>query len=138
MKLNQTTTLWVDPEVDQSPVRYAISALQRDWRQVVGRDLVMVTALAPNQIRLVFTPTTHEEGFRVWCHDETALFIGGQDDLGVVFGIYHFCETVLGVDPLGFWTDYEPPRRSEIPLDPFLYTSPKPAVRFRGWFVNDE
>jgi hypothetical protein len=56
-----------------------------------------------------------EEAFSILCNDtDASVQIGGSDDLGVVFGIYHFCERCLGVDPYEFWTDFEFDRRDEL------------------------
>jgi hypothetical protein len=71
-------------------------------------------------------------------HLEKLLLIAGSNPRGTMFGIYHFLEYQLGVDPLYFWTDYEPEKRPEIVLDDLAYVSPEPDFKFRGWFINDE
>lgn len=66
------------------------------------------------------------------------LVILGADDRGAMFGIYHFLEKELGVDPLKLWTDYEPKKQEKIILKNINYMDNGPDVKFRGWFINDE
>ncbi len=48
---------------------------------------------------------------------------------------------VLGVEPLGYWSDLEPSfvGAPGITLPPgWAYTPGPPNTRYRGWFPNDE
>ncbi len=65
-----------------------------------------------------------------------ALVIAGADKRGTIFGVYHLSERI-GVSPWHYWADV-PARRSQR-----LYAMPgrmieKPAVKYRGIFINDE
>ena len=62
----------------------------------------------------------------------------GTDELGAIYGMLHFSKEHLGVDPLWFWADLPPVRRSSVELAPSEFLSPPWRVRYRGWFVNDE
>ncbi|MAE62835.1 MAG: hypothetical protein CMJ18_01065 [Phycisphaeraceae bacterium] len=80
------------------------------------------------------------ECFVIEQHGDTIVVIG-SDTLGTIFGIYHVCEHVLGVDPLRFWTDMPAPRCSLQELwrrarQPVRFGPP--AVPLRGWFVNED
>ncbi|CAM3426362.1 glycosyl hydrolase 115 family protein [Zobellia roscoffensis] len=66
------------------------------------------------------------------------LNIIGGNPRGTMFGIYYFLEKELGVDPLKYWTGYEPEKREKIILQPIDYKSVEPDFKFRGWFINDE
>ncbi len=66
------------------------------------------------------------------------LLICGSDKRGAMWGIYDLCENVLGVDPLYFWTDNAPQKRTSLSLDTLDINSESPTFRFRGWFLNDE
>jgi len=67
-----------------------------------------------------------------------AVVLTGSDVRGAIYAVYQFSQQFLGVDPLYFWTDHIPQRRSEASLpDNFSLTS-GPAFHFRGWFLNDE
>jgi Glycosyl hydrolase family 115 len=67
-----------------------------------------------------------------------AVVLTGSDMRGAIYSIYQFSQQFLGVDPLYYWTDHAPARRSsaEVP-DDFSLTE-GPAWHFRGWFLNDE
>ncbi len=66
------------------------------------------------------------------------ITIGGGHDRALTFGIYHFLEHQLGVDPLYFWSGIAPARADKLVLDPMDYTAEEPAFKYRGWFINDE
>ncbi len=80
------------------------------------------------------------EGYRVQTfgqHHQNVLLCG-SDERGTMWAVYDFAEKVLGVDPVGFWTDHEPPPRTDWTLgDYFVEDAPAP-FRYRGWFINDE
>ncbi len=138
MKLDRHTTLFI-PDEGGSPVQYALESLRKDWRKIFGGEPRQVSEPAGHQIRLQFAHDLTEEGFRVSHRaGDDHLLIEGADDLGLVFGIYHLCEHILGVDPYAFWTDFVYPRHESLEVRPFAYTAPRPKMRWRGWFINDE
>ena len=60
------------------------------------------------------------------------------DDLGAVYALLHISHTALGVEPFWFWND-QPLGRRETALIPCGEThSCAAAIRYRGWFINDE
>lgn len=137
MKIDASFAL-LAPSSPPSPVRHALDALRRDWRAVFGAELSDAQKPAPRQIRLVLANLGREEAFRITVTDESAVLIEGNDDLGLVFGIYRFCDEILGVEPFHFWTDLPPQPRKEIAVEVGVRAEAEPAVRFRGWFVNGE
>ncbi|MBC8126061.1 MAG: glycosyl hydrolase 115 family protein, partial [Gloeobacteraceae cyanobacterium ES-bin-144] len=66
------------------------------------------------------------------------LIIAGSDERGTMFGIYHFIEEMLGVDPLYFWSGLEPEKRDTLAWETVKLSAGEPTFRFRGWFINDE
>ncbi len=66
------------------------------------------------------------------------LLIAGSDERGAMFGVYAFIEQYLGVDPMYFWTDRAPAKRSRLGWDRVRIWADEPTFRFRGWFLNDE
>lgn len=67
------------------------------------------------------------------------IILSGADMRGTMYAIYTFSEKILGVDPMYFWTDNPPKRRTsiDVPAD-FKINDPGPLFRFRGFFINDE
>lgn len=66
------------------------------------------------------------------------LLIAGSDGRGTMFGIYDFIQKHLGVDPLYFWKDREPARKSILAWNKVDIRVNEPSFKFRGWFINDE
>src|SRR2546429_2690349 len=53
--------------------------------------------------------------------------------------IYQFSEQYLGVDPLYYWTDRQPLRRTQLGLPASLNKQfPASVFKYRGLFINDE
>lgn len=76
-----------------------------------------------------------------FCLDATedALLLSASDELGFIYGLYEISRRFLGILPFWFWNDQviEPKVFVEIPAG-FRYASLPCAIRFRGWFINDE
>jgi hypothetical protein len=67
------------------------------------------------------------------------VLLAGADIRGTIYSVYQFSEEYLGVDPLYYWTDQEPVRRTQIELPASLSKQfPKPVFKYRGLFINDE
>jgi pimeloyl-ACP methyl ester carboxylesterase len=77
------------------------------------------------------------EGYRVVAKDGR-LLIAGSDERGTMWGLYSLSEKVLGVDPMGFWTDRFAAKKQSVPMAGIALSSDGPTYRFRGWFLNDE
>lgn len=76
----------------------------------------------------------HAEAFGV----ENLLIIAGSDKLGAIYGMFSLSEK-MGVSPLATWADGVIPTKDRIVLtDTDFITSSEPAVKFRGFFINDE
>lgn len=109
----------------------AIRMLRRDMDRMLlseepGGDIVLrQTALPPEQ----FTLTVLED----------TLTVLAGNPLGFVYGLLEISRRFLGITDLWFWNDqrFVPVLFADIPED-FCFTSETFAVRFRGWFINDE
>jgi hypothetical protein len=60
------------------------------------------------------------------------------DDLGFFYGTFYLSEHILGVPPFWFWADLSAARRSGAAVPEGEIRSRPAAVRYRGWFINDE
>jgi len=68
-----------------------------------------------------------------------AVILTGSDLRGVIYAVYEFSGKFLGVDPLYYWTDRTPARRSTVVVpDDLAVQDGPPSFRYRGWFINDE
>ena len=68
---------------------------------------------------------------------EKAFVIAGSDPRGTVFGAYDVSYGI-GVSPWYWWDDVPPVHRDEVWVLPGRHTQGTPAVKYRGFFVNDE
>ncbi len=78
------------------------------------------------------------EVFRIAASDGH-LEIGASDELGFVYGIYWVSREILGIHNFWFWNDQviEPKECIQVP-DDLEFASEPYAVKYRGWFLNDE
>jgi hypothetical protein len=141
------------PEGAGSAVVHAADMLKRDMTKVLARDGRDGLGsgrrdYGPTRIEAVFAapgdPLYGEaERFSISFGEEKdgeagLLRLAGSDELGLVYGLLHLSRRCLGVDPLWFWMDAEPPFLGNTALRAEDYVSKPFAVRYRGWFVNDE
>ncbi|WP_328539832.1 glycosyl hydrolase 115 family protein [Streptomyces sp. NBC_00344] len=68
---------------------------------------------------------------------DRAFVIAGSDQRGTVFGVYDVSRGI-GVSPWYWWDDVPPLHRDELYVMPGRHTQGTPAVKYRGFFINDE
>lgn len=79
-----------------------------------------------------------QEGFQIKAKDGH-LEIGASDELGFVYGIYWVSREILGIHNFWFWNDQVIKPREYVPIaDGLEFASEPYAVKYRGWFLNDE
>lgn len=130
--LNRHLSVRIPKECDGKPVQYAAKALKRDLSNVfeetdaAGGTLILQQAGLP------------DEAYEV---DVTrdAITVSASSQLGFAYGIYAVSREFLGVLPFWFFMDQPFARtvQKQIPEGTKL-VNPTYAVKYRGWFVNDE
>ncbi|MCX5138541.1 MULTISPECIES: glycosyl hydrolase 115 family protein [unclassified Streptomyces] len=68
---------------------------------------------------------------------DRAFVIAGSDQRGTIFGTYDVSRGI-GVSPWYWWDDVAPVHRDEIHVLPGRHSQGTPAVKYRGFFINDE
>jgi hypothetical protein len=69
----------------------------------------------------------------------TIVLLTGADMRGTIYAIYQFSQEYLGVDPMYYWTDLEPTKRTSVSIPASLnHAYPAPLFKYRGFFLNDE
>lgn len=147
------------PTAEPAPVEEAAKDLQGDFAKVFGKKLNIVRSAAnagsvaiwigeksklPESMRP--QGLTEPESFSISVVDfeensrpGKAVLLAGADMRGTIYAIYEFSQEFLGVDPLYYWTDELPARRTEILLPATLNKQfPAPVFKYRGFFINDE
>ncbi|WP_129789689.1 glycosyl hydrolase 115 family protein [Promicromonospora panici] len=66
-----------------------------------------------------------------------ALVIVGSDQRGTIYGAYEVSRQI-GVSPWHFFDDVPTAQHDDISIRPGRHTQGTPAVRYRGFFINDE
>jgi Glycosyl hydrolase family 115/Gylcosyl hydrolase family 115 C-terminal domain len=66
-----------------------------------------------------------------------AFVIAGSDQRGTIYGAYDVSEKI-GVSPWYWWDDVPVERHDALYVLPGAHSQGTPAVRYRGFFINDE
>jgi glycosyl hydrolase family 115 (putative glucuronidase) len=72
-----------------------------------------------------------------WPGVERAFVIAGSDQRGTIFGAYEVSKQI-GISAWYWWDDVPAPHRDALYVQPGAFTQGTPAVRYRGFFINDE
>src|SRR5690348_3319028 len=68
-----------------------------------------------------------------------AIVLTGADMRGTIYAVYEFSQKYLGVDPLYYWPDHEPARRTSVSVPVSLNGKfAAPVFKYRGFFINVE
>ena len=112
-------------------VKHAVRILQRDIRK-----RLQSSGHEKNTIQLNVKPELGSEEFFVDVTD--TIHVYANDELGFVYGLLYISEHFLGIQPFWFWMDQRIEKTNAISVAYGQYRLPKPIIKYRGWFVNDE
>ena len=156
--IDSATTILLGQE-EPTPVAEAVKDLQNDFAKVLGKKLRIVRSsedasavtiwigeksklpedLRPQGLEGPESFSISVAHFKEKSQPEHIVLLAGADVRGTIYAIYQFSEEYLGVDPLYYWTDHEPVRRTQIELPASLSKQfPAPVFEYRGLFINDE
>lgn len=124
----------IKTEIADAAVNRTIQILKRDLQECC------VPSEKEGCMIYLYKKELPQEMFVLECNEtENQLTIAAADTLGFVYGLYEISRTILGVKNFWFWNDqkFEKKEQYEIPSD-FCQQSSPYAVKYRGWFVNDE
>ena len=138
--VDRGTTIVIDSR-EPGPLRKAAADLASDMRKVFGSEVpagrtVIRIALNYNLPAGEARPAGME---RLRIHAlRNEVLLTGSDMRGAIYAVYDFSRRFLGVDPFWWWTDHEPQRRTSVRVPASFSLTEGPAIRYRGWFINDE
>ena len=157
--LDSTVTILESPDAPL-PIQEAAEDLATDFEKVMGRkprivhreeEAGPVTIIIGEQSKIPEdvrpAALSNAESFSIsiskanWGKTQPSqvVVLAGADMRGTIFAIYEFSQKYLGVDPLYFWTDHEPARRTSIEIPASLSEGfSAPIFKYRGFFINDE
>lgn len=129
--LNYNTEI-LGAQVQPQSVCRAVAALRRDMKQIFEK-----TDKKEADICLV-NETMEKEQFFLRVRD-SQLEIHAGDALGFIYGIYEISRTFFEVPDFWFWMDSQTDKKNSVRISKmYFYQSQSCAVRYRGWFINDE
>ena len=156
LRIDSNTSLFVSPHAP-GPVQKAAQDLASDLQKVFGRPVAIVNDPAKAHAttlwissgtdlpagvqkpsgweKLHIQAVNHSNPGSPTVH---AVVLTGSDMRGTIYAIYQFSQQFLGVDPLYWWTDHQPPHRAEVSIADDLSETQGPTFRYRGFFINDE
>lgn len=131
-------TVIIESPNAQGPVKKAVDDLASDMAKVFGARPRIVTASDGPAIEIVPPKDGATESFAIAARGNH-LVLSGADMRGTIFAIYTFSQDWLGVDPMYYWNDHQPAKRTSVAVPANLSRNfPSPLFRYRGFFINDE
>lgn len=131
----------LEPADAAGPIRKAADDLANDLQKVFGVRPAVITdpaAAGADTIEIAAPSGGAPESFGIGTRAGHVV-LTGADMRGTIYAIYQFSQSVLGVDPMYYWTDREPARRTTIDVPASaLRAYPGPVFTYRGFFLNDE
>lgn len=132
MELNRN--MRIESEIHTPSVEHALGHLRRDIGNSCKETEHPGLCLVLEQGKL------EEECFLLQADPAgNRLLLRAGSSLGFVYGIYEISRSLLGITDFWFWNDQQISKRDGYPVpEDYRVLSEPYAVRFRGWFVNDE
>lgn len=116
-----------------APTLHAVEMLRRDMKKVFQSE----EANTDNCIFLQENAELPAESYLITVTSKQ-LTIEASEDLGFVYGLLYLSERYLGIKPFWFWMDQQIAIKEQVAIEEGQIPSPKYAVKYRGWFFNDE
>ena len=110
---------------------------------VAGQSHLLAELAERRGFRLPVTPG-EADSFAIgtvrnpWPEIPVAVVVSGANPRATMHGMYKLSEQILGTDPLQGWTSMAHATRDDLVWHGSDIVQPPPAVRWRGFFINDE
>lgn len=127
--LNYNTQIKSD--IEQKPVQNAVRILERDIKKRFKE-----TDVSGGDIVLEMSDGFKAEDYEIAAGDD--IIIRSGDNLGFVYALLYISEKFLGIRPFWFWLDQRIEKTDSISVKEGVYKPRAAAVKYRGWFLNDE
>lgn len=143
------------PATEPECVQLAVKDLVNDVEKVTGKKILIRSQSGKSQSKIVIGTVGVSnkdlsqfnfpisqlagkwESYQVKTKGKD-LVIAGSDERATMFAIYHFIEKYLGIDPLYFWSDKVPEKKTALSWENIDIVQNTPSFKYRGWFINDE
>lgn len=106
--------------------------------RILNRDIEKCLTAFDKENRIILNEDNSLgfEEYRIEVGDD--IKITAADELGFVYALLYISEKYLGILPFWFWLDQKIEKKTAVNIPFGTYVSEKRAVKFRGWFINDE
>ena len=125
-------------------VRLAVEDMRNDFKKISKSNIFPAYSDEENEYCIVIEKNTIEDGnavedesFKISI-DKNRAVIAANSYLGTMWGIYTFCEKVLGVDPCYLFNDLETEKKDRLSVENTEISEKPDGFGFRGIFINDE
>ena len=122
-------------KLDSRTVQLAVDRLYRDM-DMVFTDGTYKDGSEP-LICFEKSPCMEAESWTIEISKDR-MAVKAADDLGIVYAFAEISRRFLGILPFWFWMDCRPERKETVWVDEQHIASHRAAIRYRGWFFNDE
>ncbi|HTI07206.1 MAG TPA: glycosyl hydrolase 115 family protein [Puia sp.] len=143
----KATAIYVDTAAPWL-VQKAAALFQQDIFNVTGRrpDILHQLPASAENLIIIGSPDSLQgkwEAFSIQVADHPvkgiahALFIRGSDRRGTAYGVFELSRQ-MGVSPWYWWADVPVKKKTEVYVKKGIYQQGPPAIKYRGFFINDE
>ncbi len=126
-------------DLNSEIIHGSVSRAVKNAADILRRDIKKVFSEGSGNgvgIRLCEACGMGKEEFMIDVSGDISVYASGE--LGFVYGLLYISEKFLGIKPFWFWLDQQIAKKDRIEIEYGVYKSEKPAVKYRGWFINDE
>lgn len=142
---------------ESGALKLAVDALRKDFVSVMGFKPEIIDKIGSDNSQLEIVIINRSSGktkfpaktaksldgfesHRIYADAKNnRIYIEGYDLRGTIFAIYTFCEEILGVPPLKYWSTWLPDKKDEIPVAKNMNICFKsPQVRYRSILPGDQ
>lgn len=119
-------------ETGTRPVSHAIERLYRDVKMVLTSDV-------ERESRIYFDCSSNmeEEAWEIQVN-KNEIQVHTSSELGVIYAFHYISRRFLQIQPFWFWLDQKIEKKVQVIIPAGEYRSEPSAVKYRGWFLNDE
>ena len=124
-----------DKYKDNTSVKYAIEMLNRDIKETFIDSKCQETNIV---INYDLDNTLEGEKYIISFSNENTMILNAKGPLGAVNGLLFISKEFLNIPEFWYWMDWKQNKEICNKLELKEYVSPSYAVKYRGWFINDE
>ena len=125
-------------------VRLAVEDMRNDFKRISESGVMPEIKCNESDYCIIIEENTtnnceplKDEGFTIKS-ENNKIRISANGYLGTMWGIYTFCEEILGVEPCYLFNDLEITKRNSLEISDIDITEKPESFGFRGVFINDE